>query len=58
MLAIDRQHETATISHKEIPGYMPAMAMEFRVADPNILAGLSLECESGSAREYGRHSND
>ena len=40
VLAVDRQHETATISHKEIPGYMPAMAMEFRVAKGELLAGL------------------
>ena len=40
LLAVDRQHETATISHKEVPGFMPAMAMEFRVSRPAILAGL------------------
>ena len=40
LLALDRLHETATISHKEVPGFMPAMAMEFRVSRPAILAGL------------------
>jgi protein SCO1 len=40
LLVVDRQHETATISHKEVPGYMPAMAMEFRVSRPGVLEGL------------------
>lgn len=40
VLVVDKQHETATISHREIPGYMPAMAMEFRVSRSSLLESL------------------
>jgi protein SCO1/2 len=40
VLAIDKQRETATISHREIRGYMPAMAMEFRVSRSGLLESL------------------
>ena len=31
------------IAHEEIPGFMPAMTMEFEVRDPAVLSGLSPE---------------
>ncbi len=31
------------IAHEEIPGFMPAMTMEFEVRDPVVLSGLSPE---------------
>jgi protein SCO1 len=40
LLAVDRSRQTATISHKEVPGHMPAMSMEYRAARPGILTGL------------------
>ncbi len=40
VLAIDRASLTVTVSHKEIPGLMPAMAMPFRVRDVRLLDGL------------------
>jgi protein SCO1/2 len=41
VLAVDREHRRATISHREIPGYMSAMAMEFAVAKGDSLATLT-----------------
>ncbi len=40
LLAVDREHATATISHKEIPGLMPAMVMEFPIMRTQLRADL------------------
>jgi protein SCO1/2 len=40
VLAVNRAAGEVTISHREIPGYMPAMAMPFRVANPADLDPL------------------
>ncbi|HLJ50721.1 MAG TPA: SCO family protein [Bryobacteraceae bacterium] len=41
VLAIDHATSTATISHRDIPGYMPAMAMPFRLASKVRAEGLA-----------------
>lgn len=40
VLAVDRQGQSITVSHREISGYMPAMVMPFRVRDSRSLDGL------------------
>jgi protein SCO1 len=40
VLQVDRQHKSISVSCKEIPGYMEAMAMPFQVRDVNLLEGL------------------
>ena len=40
LLAIDPSHHTITVSCKEIPGYMEAMVMTFRVKDSTLPEGL------------------
>ncbi|MGI8746573.1 MAG: SCO family protein [Bryobacteraceae bacterium] len=40
VLKIDPPHQTVTISHRAIPGYMEAMAMAFAVREPRDLNGL------------------
>jgi protein SCO1 len=40
ILRVERERKTVTISHREIPGYMAAMAMPFRVKDAAQLDGL------------------
>lgn len=50
LLAVDPSHHTITVSCKEIPGYMEAMVMEFRVRDstlaknlqPGVMVGFTL----------------
>ena len=41
VLAVNRAAGEVTISHREIPGYMPAMAMPFRAANPADLVPLA-----------------
>lgn len=38
---IPADHHQVTITHEAIPGYMPAMTMDFPVRDTHVLAGLS-----------------
>ena len=40
VLRVEREKQTVVISHREIRGYMPAMAMPFRVKDAAQLEGL------------------
>jgi protein SCO1/2 len=40
LLRVDRQHETISVSCREIPGYMGAMVMPFAVRNPKMLEGL------------------
>ncbi len=40
LLAVDPSHHTITISCREIPGYMEAMVMSFRVKDSTLPDGL------------------
>jgi protein SCO1/2 len=39
--SVDREHAQVTVSHDEIPGFMPAMTMNFDVADPTLLDGVA-----------------
>lgn len=41
VVAVDSEQRRVTISHREIPGYMPAMAMPFSVAKGESLAQLA-----------------
>lgn len=58
VLAVDSLHLAVTIAHEEIPGFMKAMTMTFRVREPAVLrevaAGDSvegdLEITDGGAR--------
>jgi protein SCO1/2 len=40
VVAITPDKPAVTLDHEAIPGLMKAMEMEFRVADPKLLAGL------------------
>src|SRR4051812_14320694 len=40
ILQIDQNAGTVTISHRDIPNYMPAMAMAFRARRPEEMAAL------------------
>lgn len=48
LLKVDREHQTVTVSCKEIPGYMDAMVMEFRVRDMSTLEKI----EPGMAIDF------
>jgi protein SCO1 len=48
LIQIDQPHQTITVSCKEIPGYMEAMAMSFPVRDPKRLDHL----EPGTAIDF------
>src|SRR2546426_9556841 len=41
VLAVDEQHLIVTIRHDDVPDLMPAMTMDFPVASPEVLAGVS-----------------
>jgi len=41
VLAVASDHLQATIKHEEIPGFMAAMTMPYKVKDPGELAGLT-----------------
>ena len=40
LLQIDRQHQSMSVSCREIPGYMGAMIMDFPVKDPKVFEKL------------------
>lgn len=40
VVAVDPPHQTVVVSHQNIPGYMDAMVMPFRVRAPKALEGL------------------
>lgn len=40
VLSVDREHQTITISHDSIPGFMDAMVMPFRVRESKALDNL------------------
>lgn len=42
VLQIDRAVGTVTIAHHDIPGFMPAMTMTFRVKSPELLDNIKL----------------
>jgi protein SCO1/2 len=42
IVAIDSAKNRVTIDHEEIPDYMMAMTMPFKVKDPSLLRGLSV----------------
>jgi protein SCO1/2 len=48
LLQVDRQHQTISVSCREIPGYMDAMVMVLPVHDPKMLVGL----EPGAAIDF------
>ena len=39
--SIDLRHRTVAVTHGEIPGFMPAMTMDYPVDEPSTLARLS-----------------
>ena len=39
ILAIDQARQEITVSHADIPGFMPAMTMPYKVRDANLLKG-------------------
>lgn len=39
ILAIDQARQEITVSHADIPGFMPAMTMPYKVRDANLLEG-------------------
>jgi len=41
ILDVDQRRATALIRHQDIPGFMPAMTMPFRVKDVHLLDGFS-----------------
>jgi protein SCO1 len=41
VVAVAADRSSVTLDHEDIPGLMKAMKMEFRVADPKSLDGLS-----------------
>lgn len=40
VLSVDQAHQSMIVSHTSVPGYMDAMAMEFRVPSERVLSGL------------------
>ena len=40
VLRVDASKPSILLSHRDIPGYMPAMTMEFAVRNPRLLSGL------------------
>jgi Cu/Ag efflux protein CusF len=42
VMAIDAAKPTVTLHHEDIVGWMPAMQMEFSVADAKMLEGLKV----------------
>ena len=55
VLAVDRANHTVTISHRAIPGYMPAMAMPFPVKTPQELNDLVPGARVKFRLEVGKH---
>jgi protein SCO1/2 len=53
VIAVNRDAGEVTISHREIPGFMPAMAMPFRASNPADLAPLA----PGARVSFDLHSN-
>jgi protein SCO1/2 len=54
ILRVEREKQTVVISHREIRGYMPAMAMPFRVRDAAQLDGLIPGARVDFQLEVGR----
>lgn len=50
------EQNRVTIAHEEIPGFMPAMTMEFELRDPAVLSGLSPEDPIRFSLEYRSNS--
>ncbi len=40
VISIDPSHGEVLLKHQEIPGFMPAMTMAYRLADPSVLSEL------------------
>ena len=55
VLRIEREKQTVVISHREIRGFMPAMAMPFRVRDAAQLEGIVPGSRVDFQLEVGRH---
>ena len=52
--SVDAAHEQVTVSHDEIPGFMPAMTMNFDVADAALLDGVA----PGARVEFQLHRTE
>lgn len=57
VLAVDRATQTVTISHREIPGYMEAMAMPFHAEKASELETLAPGSRIRFQLKVGRHSS-
>ncbi len=57
VLAVDRDHQTVTISHRAIPGYMEAMVMLFHAAPSERLDQLSPGSRIDFQLEVSRHAS-
>ena len=55
VLRVEREKQSVVISHREIRGYMPAMAMPFRVKNPAQLEGLVPGSRVEFQLEVGSH---
>jgi protein SCO1/2 len=53
---VQREYGQVVIDHEDIPGLMPAMTMNFDVADPALLAGLAPGQRIAFVVEYDRRS--
>lgn len=40
VVAVDKDRETITLDHEDIPGLMQGMEMEFKVENPKLLEGV------------------
>jgi len=48
LIAVDVPNGRATIAHEDIPGFMPAMTMDFTIPEPPVVAGLRPGDEIGA----------
>ena len=53
IVAVNRERKTLTISHEAIPGFMPAMTMEFGVDDGDLAIAKADERIRGELVRYG-----
>jgi len=57
VLRVERERRMVTISHREIRGYMPAMAMPFHVKNESELAGLAPGARVQFQLDVSRHGS-
>ncbi len=57
IVKIDRVKDRLTIAHDDIPGFMDAMTMPFRVKDTTLFEGLSVGDTIAATLVVGRHES-